>query len=134
MLIRWTIGLLLMLSASVAMAETIREFHLKNGLSLIVKEDHRAPVVLFSVWYKVGGSYEHDGLTGISHVLEHMMFRGTQKYPAGQLEKIINDIGGEQNAMTTNDQTLYFERVSRDQLETCVKLEADRMQHLALLP
>ena len=91
-----------------AQAGMIHEYQLKNGLTLIVKEDHRAPVIFSSVWYKVGGSYEHDGITGVSHVLEHMMFRGTKNYPAGALEKIISNLGGEQNAMTSNDYTFIF--------------------------
>jgi zinc protease len=127
------LSLLAMLSISAMAQNNIKEFQLKNGLKVIIKEDHRSPVVLFSVWYKVGGSYEHDGLTGISHVVEHMMFRGTPKYPAGMLEKVISDNGGEQNAMTENDQTVYYERVSADKLAICAELEADRMQNLSLL-
>lgn len=134
MFIRLLFSLIGMLSISAAIAQNpIQEFQLKNGLKVIIKEDHRAPVALFSVWYKVGGSYEHDGLTGVSHVLEHMMFRGTPKYPAGKLEKIISEIGGEQNAMTENDQTVYYERVRADKLAICVELEADRMHNLSLL-
>lgn len=115
-----------------ASAENIHEYHLKNGLSIIVKEDHRAPVVLFSVWYRVGGSYEHEGITGISHVLEHMMFRGSKHYPAGMLEKLMSENGGDQNAMTENDRTGYYERISSDKLPLCFQLESDRMQNLLL--
>ncbi|WP_264770587.1 M16 family metallopeptidase [Coxiella burnetii] len=129
---RWIISLLLMMCFGFAQASAIHAYQLNNGLKLIVKEDHRAPVVFTSVWYKVGGSYEHNGVTGISHVLEHMMFRGTQKYPAGAFEKEISDVGGEQNAMTADDFTVYFERLSADQLPVAFRLEADRMHNLLL--
>lgn len=117
---------------SFAAINKVHAYRLKNGLQLIVKEDHRSPVVLSSIWYKVGGSYEHDGITGISHVLEHMMFRGTKQFPAGQLEKIISENGGYQNAMTTNDQTVYYQRLSADKLSISFRLEADRMRNLLL--
>lgn len=133
MFIRLLLGLFGLFIFSTTCAQNIEEHTLKNGLKVIIKQDHRTPVALFSVWYKVGGSYEHDGLTGISHVLEHMMFRGTKKYPAGTLEKMISNIGGEQNAMTENDDTVYYETVSADKLPVCAELEADRMQNLALL-
>lgn len=132
MCIRLLLGLMGLFCISVVHAQHIEEYQLKNGLKVIIKQDRRTPVVLFSVWYKVGGSYEHNGLTGISHVVEHMMFRGTQKYPAGNLEKIISDMGGEQNAMTENDQTVYYEQVSADKLAICAELEADRMKNLSL--
>ena len=119
---------------AIAAAGNVHEYRLKNGLKLVVREDHRAPVVLSSVWYKVGGSYEHNGITGISHALEHMMFRGTQKYPAGQLEKITSKNGGEQNAATTNDQTFYYERLAAEKLPISFELEADRMHNLLLTP
>lgn len=115
-----------------ATADQIHEYRLANGLKLIVKEDHRSPVVLSSIWYKVGGSYEQDGMTGISHVLEHMMFRGTKHYPAGQFEKMISENGGQQNAMTTDDQTMYYQQLAADKLPLSFRLEADRMQHLSL--
>ncbi len=109
-------------------------YSLKNGLQLIVKEDHRAPVVFFSVWYKVGSGYESDGSTGVAHVLEHMMFRGTQRYPAGMLEKIISTHGGQQNAMTAEDWTVYFQLLNVNALAVSFQLESDRMQHLLLTP
>ncbi|OGO91512.1 MAG: peptidase M16 [Coxiella sp. RIFCSPHIGHO2_12_FULL_44_14] len=107
-------------------------YHLSNGLTLIVKEDHRAPVVFSSMWYRIGSSYEHSGITGISHVLEHMMFRGTPQYPAGQIEQMISQKGGEQNAMTGDDQTVYYQRLSTEQWAISFVLEADRMRHLSL--
>jgi zinc protease len=121
-----------LLLAPLLSAAQVHEYMLDNGLKLLVKEDHRAPVVYSSVWYKVGGSYEHNGITGISHVLEHMMFRGTTKYPSGSFEKIISEMGGEQNAMTGNDQTIYYEKLASDKLPISFELEADRMHNLVL--
>lgn len=110
----------------------ISEFSLPNGLKLIVKEDHRAPVVISEVWYKVGSSYESCGLTGISHVLEHMMFRGTKKYGAGKLKEIIVEHGGDINAATSNDYTMYHAMMSADKLPIIFDLEADRMEGLLI--
>lgn len=126
--------LLLCLSSSAFAEAATNEYHLSNGLTLVVREDHRAPVALMSVWYKVGGSYEHSGITGISHVLEHLMFRGTKKYGPGVLDQIITDNGGEQNAVTTADYTLYYEKLSADKLPIAFELEADRMQNLVITP
>lgn len=113
-------------------ANNTREYHLPNGLKLIVREDHRAPVVISSVWYKVGGSYETNGITGISHMLEHMMFQGTLKYGPGELNKFITQVGGEQNAMTADDYTMYYQTLSADQLPLSFQLESDRMRNLSL--
>ena len=95
-------------------ANDVHEYHLKNGLGLLVKEDHRAPVVIAEIWYKVGGSYEPRGITGISHALEHMMFRGTEKFAPGELEKKVAANGGEQNAFTDSDFTAYYQKFSAD--------------------
>lgn len=108
------------------------EYQLKNGLKLIVREDHRAPVVLSSIWYRVGGSYEHDGITGISHMLEHMMFKGTKDYGPGVLIKTVTENGGQQNAMTSNDFTAYYQMWAKDKLPLSFKFEADRMRNLTL--
>ncbi len=124
--------LLFSLDSALADNANVQEYHLKNGLTLLVKEDHRSPVVFSSVWYKVGGSYESDGATGVSHALEHMMFRGSKNYPAGAVEKLINENGGDQNAMTTNDQTIYYQRLSADKLPLSFQIESDRMQNLLL--
>ena len=67
----------------------VQSYTLSNGMKVLVIENHRAPVVVSQVWYRVGASYEHDGITGVSHVLEHMMFKGTEKHPAGEFSKII---------------------------------------------
>jgi zinc protease len=110
----------------------ISEYKLPNGLKLIVKEDHRAPVVISQVWYKVGSGYEPNGITGISHMLEHMMFRGTKKYGPGKLKQIIADNGGNINAQTSYDYTMYYEVLAADKLPIAFELEADRMHGLSL--
>ncbi|MCK5889577.1 MAG: insulinase family protein [Methylococcales bacterium] len=110
----------------------VHEHTLKNGLKILVKEDRRAPVVVSQVWYKVGSSYEPNGITGSSHMLEHMMFKGTEKYPIGEFSRIIAENGGNENAFTGRDYTAYFQTVEKSRLEVCFKLEADRMQNLRL--
>ena len=110
----------------------VHEYQLDNGLKILVKEDHRAPVVVSQVWYKVGGSYEHDGITGVSHALEHMMFKGTEKYPPGQFSRIISENGGRDNAFTGPDYTAYFQTLEKSRLKISFELEADRMRNLTL--
>ncbi len=110
----------------------VHEYQLNNGLKILVKEDHRAPVVVSQIWYKVGGSYEHDGITGISHALEHMMFKGTEKFPAGEFSRIISENGGRDNAFTGADYTAYFQTLEKSRLGTSFELEADRMRFLTL--
>jgi zinc protease len=112
--------------------EAVQSYKLSNGMKILVIENHRAPVVVSQVWYKVGSSYEHDGITGISHVLEHMMFKGTEKHPAGEFSEIIAANGGEENAFTGQDYTAYFQKIANDRLELCLELEADRMRNLKL--
>lgn len=111
---------------------SVTEFELDNGLKLIVKEDHRAPVVVSQVWYKVGSSYEHNGITGISHVLEHMMFKGTENLQPNEFSRIIAENGGDQNAFTGRDYTAYFQKLHKDRLEVSFKHEADRMRNLVI--
>lgn len=112
----------------------LRETTLDNGLRVIVKEDHRAPVMVSQVWYKVGSSYENDGITGVSHVLEHMMFKGTSKHPAGDFSRIIAANGGRENAFTGQDYTAYFQQMEKSRLKVSFELEADRMRNLLLQP
>jgi len=130
---RWIIGLACFLLSFVGIAaNSTYEYRLQNGLKLIVREDHRAPVVVSSVWYKVGSSYESDGITGISHMLEHMMFKGTKRFGPGILNKLINEKGGMQNAMTTGDFTMYYQKLSANNLQLSFELESDRMRNLLL--
>ncbi len=110
--------------------EAVKSYTLSNGLKVLVVENHRAPVVVSQIWYKIGASYEHDGITGVSHVLEHMMFKGTDKHPAGEFSEIIAANGGEDNAFTGQDYTAYFQKIANDRLELCLELEADRMRNL----
>jgi len=120
------------ISTIAAPQESLQEFKLDNGLKILVKEDHRAPVAVMMVAYHVGSADEPGGLTGISHMLEHMMFKGTPKYAVGKFSQIIADKGGEQNAFTSADLTLYFEKIAADQLPIAFDLESDRMQNLTL--
>jgi len=113
-------------------AAKVHEYQLDNGLKILVKEDHRAPVVVSQVWYKVGSSYEHDGITGVSHALEHMMFKGTQKHAPGEFSRIISENGGNENAFTGSDYTAYFQTMEKSRLKISFELEADRMRSLTL--
>ncbi|MEX2524275.1 MAG: pitrilysin family protein [Gammaproteobacteria bacterium] len=124
-------GLLLLIFCPVY-AAGVHEYELDNGLKLLIKEDHRAPVVVSQVWYKVGASYEHDGITGVSHVLEHMMFKGTEEYPDGEFSRIIAENGGRENAFTGDDYTAYFQTLEASRLPISFRLEADRMRNLTL--
>ena len=110
-------------------AETFEKTY-ENGLKLIVREDHRAPVVVNQIWYRVGSSYEHAGITGISHALEHMMFKATKNTASGEFSKLIAENGGRDNAFTGKHYTAYYQRISSDNLELCLRLEADRMTNL----
>lgn len=110
----------------------VHEYVLDNGIKLIVREDHRAPVVVSQVWYKVGASHEHSGITGVSHALEHMMFKGTHKHPPGDFSRIIAEHGGRENAFTGRDYTAYFQQLEASRLAISFELEADRMRNLTL--
>jgi zinc protease len=118
-------------SAGAASGDVI-ETTLDNGLKVIVKEDHRAPIATTQVWYKVGSSYEPSGLTGVSHVLEHMMFKGTEDLEPGEFSRIVAANGGEENAFTGRDYTAYYQTLANDRLEVAFELEADRMRNLRL--
>lgn len=113
-------------------AQPTHEYTLKNGLKLLVKENHRSPIVISQVWYKVGSAYEPNGITGISHALEHMMFKGTPTVSGDEFNRIITQNGGQLNAATGFDSTHYYEVLSADKLPISFKLEADRMQNLRL--
>jgi len=102
----------------------VKEYQFDNGLKLIVKPDHRAPVAVTQVWYKVGSSYEYNGITGISHQLEHMMFKGTENLGPNEFSKIIAANGGRENAFTGRDYTAYFQTMEADRVEVSFRLEA----------
>jgi zinc protease len=115
-----------------AQALESRSFTLDNGLHTILVQESKAPVVVSQVWYRVGASDEVDGKTGLAHMLEHMMFQGTDKIKPSQFSRIIARNGGEDNASTAQDYTNYWVKLSSDRLELALKLEADRMQNLLL--
>ena len=106
------------------------EYQLNNGLKLIVREDHRAPTVAHMVWYRAGSMDEVNGKTGVAHVLEHMMFKGTHKVKSGEFSRLVAAVGGRENAFTSRDYTAYFQQVEKSKLENVIKLEADRMSNL----
>ncbi|MBT9568913.1 MAG: insulinase family protein [Thiobacillus sp.] len=122
--------LLILATGSVQAALT--DVTLDNGLRVIVKEDHRAPVMVSQVWYRAGSIDEFNGTTGVAHVLEHMMFKGTKEVPPGEFSKRIAAAGGRENAFTSRDHTAYFQQMQKDRLELALKLEADRMANLII--
>lgn len=113
-------------------APALSTFTLANGLQVVVIPDHRAPVVTHMVWYRAGAADEPPGKSGIAHFLEHLMFKGTKTHPTGEFSKTVSDIGGEENAFTTNDYTAYYQQVSKENLPLMMQFEADRMQNLVL--
>lgn len=121
-------------SAAFAAPSTTAVHTLSNGMRVIVRTDHRAPVAVSMVWYKVGSIDEFNGTTGVAHVLEHMMFKGTQEVPAGEFSKTVAAAGGRENAFTSRDYTGYFETLQKSQLPLVFRLEADRMANLMLSP
>ena len=130
---RFIAALLLPLSLHVFATENnIHEYKLANGLKIVVQPDHRSPVVVAQVWYRAGSIDEYNGTTGVAHVLEHMMFKGTKKIPMGQFSRIVAAAGGKENAFTSRDYTVYFQQLEKSGLELSMKLEADRMANLQL--
>jgi zinc protease len=115
-------------------AQEVVEATLDNGLRVLLQEDHRSPVASFQVWYRVGSRDERVGLTGVSHYLEHMMFKGTPTYGPRVYSKLIETVGGHDNAFTGPDATAYHVTVAAEQLDLVLELEADRMRHLLLAP
>lgn len=105
---------------------------LSNGLKVIVKEDHRAPVLVQQIWYRAGSMDERTGTTGVAHVLEHMMFKGTKTVPVGEFSKRIAAAGGRENAFTSYDYTAYFQQLHKSKLPLAMELESDRMHNLQL--
>ena len=110
----------------------VHELMLDNGMKVLVKQDKRAPIAVLQLWYRVGTSYEHEGITGLSHALEHMMFKGTKTSPSGQFEEILSENGARNNAFTSQDYTAYYEVLAKDRIEVAFKLESDRMRNLVL--
>jgi zinc protease len=111
-------------------AEPAQEFMLKNGMKIIVKEDHRAPTAAHMIWYKIGSMDELNGATGVAHALEHMMFKATKTLKAGEFSARVAALGGRENAFTSKDYTAYFQQIEQSKLEAVMALEADRMANL----
>ncbi len=122
----------LALLAGTVHAAALTDVTLDNGMRVIVYEDHRAPVMVSQVWYRAGAIDEFNGTTGVAHVLEHMMFKGTRNVPPGEFSKRIAAAGGRENAFTSRDYTAYFQQMQKDRLALSMELEADRMANLVI--
>jgi len=125
---------LLLIFPSTLFALEIKEHRFENGLKVLIIENHKSPVATFQMWYRTGSRDEPAGKSGLSHLLEHMMFKGTPRYGPSVFSKIIQKNGGTDNAYTTQDYTVYFEISSSDRIMLAFDLEADRMQNLTLDP
>src|SRR5580698_9482963 len=117
--------------ASAGIADAVKYTKLANGLQVLVLENHKSPVATLNVFYHVGSRNEQFGKTGLSHLCEHLMFRGTKKLAPEEFSNIIAENGGEDNAFTTADYTDYFEVINHDHLTVPISLEADRMANFA---
>ncbi|MGB1234298.1 MAG: M16 family metallopeptidase [Planktomarina sp.] len=124
---------LILFPLSATADDTVTTFDLDNGMKVVVIEDHRSPVVVHMVWYKVGSADEPAGTSGIAHYLEHLMFKATANLESGELSATVAANGGSDNAFTSYDYTAYFQRVAADRLETMMRMEADRMVNLRLV-
>jgi len=122
----------ILLSAATAFSLPVNEYILDNGLKVLILEDHKAPTATFQIWYRVGSRDEKSGKTGLSHLLEHMMFKGTKSHGPKTFAQTIQRAGGTDNAFTSKDYTGYFELLASDRISLPVELEADRMQNLVL--
>ncbi len=120
------------LSADAANSSSVHSRTLANGLEIFVKVDRRAPVAVSMLWYRAGSIDETSGTTGVAHVLEHMMFQGTHRIPAGKFANMIAEVGGRSNAFTSEDYTGYHQQLHKSNLELSFELEADRMVNLNL--
>ncbi len=128
------VALVLVAAGAFAAENQVTETVLPNGLKVLIKEVHSAPVFTHQIWYKVGSRNEHTGITGVSHIVEHMLFKGTKEYGKGQFSSIIQSKGGQDNGGTSSDYTLYYQLMSKDHLELVIKLEADRMKNALFDP
>jgi zinc protease len=134
---KWVLTLLLFFLLPASLAEAglknqVYETTLANGLKVILLENHKVPLITFQVWYRVGSRNEKWGKTGLSHMLEHMMFKGTAKVGPGEFSRIIQENGGNDNAFTSSDFTAYFENLRSDRIQVSINLESDRMHNLIL--
>ena len=129
---RFLTALALLGCANTAVAQDVTDFTLDNGMEVVVIEDHRAPVVVHMVWYKIGSADEPVGASGVAHFFEHLMFKQTDVLEAGEFSATVADNGGSDNAFTSYDYTAYFQRVAADRLGLMMEMESNRMTHLAL--
>ena len=111
-----------------------KEYNLDNGLKVLIIEDHKAPLAIFQIWYRVGSRNEPIGKSGLSHLLEHMMFKGTPKSGSKEFSKIVQKNGGVDNGFTTKDYTMYYQSLASDRIAISIELEADRMKNLIIDP
>ena len=127
---------IMLLAAQPSQAKTfaVETFYLENGLQVVVIENHRAPVVTHMIWYKFGAADEQPGKSGIAHFLEHLMFKGTPKFPGNAVSTTVKKLGGNDNAFTSHDFTAYYQNVAREHLPKVMEMEADRMTNLQLTP
>jgi zinc protease len=132
-MIRWCVaGFACILTLTAARAAEVSSFTLENGMDVVVLEDHRAPVVVHMVWYRVGAADEPIGKSGIAHYLEHLMFKGTETTEPGEFSDVVGANGGNDNAFTSMDYTGYYQRVAADRLDLMMEMEADRMVNLRI--
>ena len=125
------VALVLICIDTSASAATVAQRTLANGMNVIVKEDHRSPVAVSMVWYRAGSMDEVSGTTGVAHMLEHMMFKGTKQVPVGEFSRTIARAGGRENAFTSRDYTAYYQQLHKSKLPVALELEADRMVNLS---
>ena len=124
--------ILSVIAAPLSAQDNVKSFTLANGMEGVVIEDHRSPVVVNMVWYRAGAADEPRGKSGIAHMLEHLLFKGTENLAPGEFSKTVAANGGSDNAFTAKDYTAYFQRVAADRLELMMKMEADRMRNLRI--
>ena len=110
-------------------ADAVRQYTLANGMTLIVRPDHRAPTAVQMLWVRVGAMDEVDGTSGVAHVLEHMMFKGTPTVKAGEFSRRVAALGGRENAFTSRDYTGFYQQIPAARLEDVMQLESDRFAH-----
>ena len=123
-----TLSLLVLPPAVAQTAPKVEQFMLANGMTVIVKPDHRAPTAAHMLWVRVGSMDEVDGTSGVAHALEHMMFKGTAEVKAGEFSRRVAALGGRDNAFTSRDATGYHQQIPADKLEDVMRLEADRFR------
>lgn len=123
----WAVARSTAMAGRAMLTDNVQRTTLDNGLTLLTREVHSAPVVSFWIWYRVGSRNERPGLTGISHWVEHMQFKGTPSHPQGDFDRLVQREGGVFNGMTWLDWTAYYETLPSDRIDLALRIEADRM-------